>query len=325
MPEVLANGVRLAYERYGSPDDPILVMNQGLGMPSTGWPAELIDRLVTEGLSILTFDNRDIGHSELLTDTGVPNLLIQILKKRFGLTINAPYQLADMTRDTEALLGSLNIESAHIVGVSMGGMIAQALAIHAPERVKSLTSIMSTTGNPDLPGPARAVSRHLVSRPHSAADEDVIQFGLKTWRLIGSPAYPRAESELREFLERNRERGVTAAGTARQMLAIMAAPSRVEQLRSLRIPSLVIHGDSDSLVPLACGLDTASALADRTLKVVPGMGHDLPRPLFPQFVSWIATHVRAVEKRTNSGGRSAGDPLASREPAQQAAGNRANQ
>lgn len=322
MPTVVANGLTLAYERYGSPNNPQVVMIQGLGMPSTGWPVEFIERLVAEGLSLLTFDNRDIGRSELLTESGVPNLLMQILKKRVGLSVNAPYQLTDMMRDTDALLDSLRIDSAHVVGVSMGGMIAQSLAIHAPQRVKSLTSIMSTTGNPRLPGPTRAVGHHLISRPGTGADEDVIAFGLKTWRLIGSPAYPRTESELRAFLERNRERGVTAAGTARQMLAIMAAPSRVDQLRGLRVPGLVIHGDSDPLVPLACGLDTANALMDGTLEVVPGMGHDLPPPLFAQLVTWIATHVRKAENRDRAASGSARDGVSGTDRLQKSVGNR---
>lgn len=288
MPHSVVNGIKIAWERHGREANPVICMVHGLGMPLTAWPAALIEKLVARGYSVITLDNRDIGQSQLLSELGVPNIILNGLKRKFGLPVNAPYQLDDMAADTAALLRSLGAHRAHIVGVSMGGMIAQLMAIHEPDMVMSLTSIMSTSGSRYLPHPDPEVSRHIFSRPASRSREDRVAFSLKTWRLISSPAYPSEESERREFILRNIERGVTAEGIGRQTLAIMAARGRVPLLKRLNIPSLVIHGKEDRLVRVECGEDTARAIPGCQLHVFPGMGHDLPEPLIGQFAGLIA-------------------------------------
>jgi len=287
MPHSVVNGIKIAWERHGPESAPVICLIHGLGMPLTAWPEALIENLVGRGYGVITFDNRDIGQSQLMSEHGVPNIILNGLKRRFGLPVNAPYQLDDMAADTAALLRSLGVLRAHVVGVSMGGMIAQLLAIHEPDMAASLTSIMSTSGSRYLPHPDPEVSRHIFSRPASRSREDRVAFNLKTWRLISSPAYPSEESERRDFIMRNIDRGVTAEGIGRQTLAIMAAPGRVPLLRRLSVPSLVIHGREDRLVRVECGEDTARAIPGSRLHIFPGMGHDLPAPLIDQFARLI--------------------------------------
>lgn len=296
MPDCSVNGIRLAYERHGPSDAPVICMVQGLGMTLAAWPPVLIEGLVSAGYGVLTLDNRDIGQSQLMSGMGVPNFITAGLKYRLHLRVKAPYRLLDMMKDTAGLLRSLAIPRAHVVGVSMGGMISQLLAIHEPELVASLTSIMSTTGNRRLPGPEPEVARHIMSRPKSRSREDRLAFNLKTWKLIGSRAYPRSQEEMTQFVLRNLDRGVTASGIARQTLAILASPSRVADLKKLGVPSLVIHGEEDRLVRVECGRDTAQAIPNAKSHFIPGMGHDLPPQLMDQFVGLISDHVAAAER-----------------------------
>lgn len=294
MNKVVSNGIEIAYEDHGRPGDPVLLMVQGLGMPLAAWPPILIEALVAEDFRVITFDNRDIGRSQLLGELRIPNVLWQTLRRRVGLKVRAPYQLTDMMRDTVGLLDALSIESAHVVGVSMGGMISQLLAIHEPQRVRSLTSVMSSTSKRKLPGPDKAVTRHVMRGPKGKTDEDRLAYHWKLWRLIGSPGYRLSDEELSEFLKRVFARGMTAAGTARQTLAILAAPSRVAELRRLDVPTLVIHGDSDPLIPVECGFDTANAIPASRITTIEGMGHDLPVALTERLVRLIAQHVKAT-------------------------------
>ena len=261
MTTINANGIDIAYEVHGRDDDPAMLLIQGLGMPLSGWPTEFVDRVVSHGFRAILFDNRDIGRSQLFEAERPPSVILQLLKKRIGLPTRAPYRLHDMARDAECLLDELGIESAHVVGVSMGGMIAQLLAIHCPGRVASLTSIMSTTGDTRLPGADKAVQRHMLKGPAEPTREARLQYQLVLWRLIGSPEYPTPEERRREWLQRHFERGLTADGIARQMLAIVATPDRTDELKKLRVPTLVIHGEDDTLVPVECGHATASAIA----------------------------------------------------------------
>lgn len=295
VPTTVSNGLEIAYEEHGAPTNPALLLIQGLGVPLSGWPPQFIDALVAEGFRVVTFDNRDIGRSQLLSDRKVPNMLAQILRRIVRLKVKAPYQLSDMMRDTVGLLDALDIESAHIVGVSMGGMIAQLLAIHEPRRVKSLTLIMSTTGNPKLPGPTRAVTKHIMSRPKAPTDEARLAHYWQLWRLLGSPDYRLSDAELAEFIRAVFERGLTAAGSARQTLAILAAPDRTDALRHLDVPVLVVHGDSDPLIRVECGQALAEAIPGARMTTIPGMGHDLPLALMPRFVRMIAQHVKASD------------------------------
>jgi pimeloyl-ACP methyl ester carboxylesterase len=273
-------------------------MVQGLGMPLAAWPPTFIALLAAEGFRVIVFDNRDIGQSALLREMTVPNMFVQILRLKFGMRVNAPYQLDDMMRDVVGLMDALDIESAHLVGVSMGGMISQLLAIHEPRRVRSLTSIMSTTSERKLPGPTKAVRRHIVRGPTANTDAARLDYHWKLWRLLGSPAYPLSDEELGGFLQRVFDRGMTAAGTARQTLAIFAAPSRVEALQKLDVPTLVIHGDADPLIPLECGIHTAHAIPGARMATIPGMGHDLPEALAPRLTRLIAQHAMAIESGT---------------------------
>ncbi len=295
MPSLTANGVELAYEAYGDPEDPPLLMIQGLGMPLSGWPAAFIEMIAAHGLRVILFDNRDIGRSQLLDDLRMPNVALQILKRKIGLRAQAPYQLRDMMRDAAALLDGLHIRTAHVIGVSMGGMIAQLLAINAPDRVLSLTSIMSTTGNRHLPGTRKDVSRHIMKGPAESTPDGRMQYHLQLWRLIGSPKYPTPDEQRREWLQRLFDRGMTANGSARQMLAIAATPDRTLQLMQLHTPTLVIHGDADPLVPVACGRATAQAIPASELVIIPGMGHDLPEAVQPRIIELIVSHVRVAE------------------------------
>lgn len=295
MPTVQSNGLQIAYEEYGKVAGPTLLMVQGLGMPLTGWPPALIEALVAEGFRIIIFDNRDIGQSELLRGMKIPNMLMQILRRKFRMRVKSPYQLTDMMRDVEGLMDALQIESAHLVGVSMGGMISQLLAIHEPQRVKTLTSIMSTTGSRKLPGPAKEVNRHIVRGPKSATYDAGLEFQWKLWRLLEGSHYRLSDEELAEFLRRNFERGMTAAGVARQTLAILAAPSRTAELRKIDVPTLVIHGDADPLIPVECGLDTARAIPGARTAIIEGMGHTLPVALIERLARLITQHVRTVD------------------------------
>jgi len=296
MPTVKSNGLQIAYEEYGNAAGPVLLMVQGLGMPLSAWPPALIDALVAQGYRVVTFDNRDIGRSELLRHMKVPNMLVQTLRRKFRMRVKTPYELVDMMRDVEGLMDALDIASAHLVGISMGGMISQLLAIHAPRRVKTLTSIMSTTGSRKLPGPTKEVTRHIVRGPKSATDEGRLEYQWELWRLLGGPGYRLSDQELAGFLRRNFERGMTAAGIARQTLAILAAPSRTAELRKIDIPTLIIHGDADPLIPVECGLATARSIPGARTAIIEGMGHDLPVALTERLARLITQTARTTEK-----------------------------
>jgi pimeloyl-ACP methyl ester carboxylesterase len=291
----MSNGIDIAYEEHGDAGNPVLLLVQGLGMPLAAWPPAMIEGLVAEGFRVVTFDNRDIGRSQLMKEMKVPNMLWQTLRRKVGMKVKAPYQLSDMMRDVTGLLDALNIDAAHIVGVSMGGMISQLLAMHEPQRVKSLTLIMSSTSKRKLPGPGKAVTRHVMRGPKAPTDQARLAYHWKLWRLIGSPGYRLSDEELRGFLNRVFERGMTAAGTARQTLAIFAAPSRVTDLNKLAVPTLVIHGDSDPLIPVECGKDIANAIPGARIEIIEGMGHDLPVALNDRLNRLITRHAKASE------------------------------
>ena len=290
-----ANGIDIAYEDFGVANDPVLLLVQGLGMPLSAWPPILIESLVAEGFRVIVFDNRDIGRSQRLDELTKPNMLVQTLRSKFGMKVAAPYRLTDMMRDAVGLLDGLDIESAHVVGVSMGGMIAQILALREPQRVRSLTSIMSTTNDRKLPGPTRAVTKHIMRGPKAPTAQARFDYHWQLWRLLGSPAYPLADEELDRFLKRVFARGMTAAGAARQTLAILAAKARTTTLGGLDTPTLIIHGDADPLIPIECGIATAKAIPGARMMTLAGMGHDLPEALVPRLTRSIVQHVRAAE------------------------------
>lgn len=295
--QVQANGVTLDVEDRGERGAPPLLLIMGLGMPAAAWPEALVTRLVEAGLRVITFDNRDAGRSSKLRSARTPNLPLQIARALLRLPVRAPYVLDDMARDAAALLAALGIERAHVVGASMGGMIAQVLAAQHPGRVLSLTSIMSSTGNPSprvALGKGRAL-RAIVQRPRSATDvQQVTEHLMHVFDVIGSPGYPAEPRALRAHLTRVAERGYDPAGSARQMLAILATGDRRPLLARIVAPTLVIHGRDDPLLPVAGGEETARHIRGAKLKVIDGMGHDFPDALLPELTEAIVEHVRGA-------------------------------
>lgn len=289
---IKVNGVDIAYQLHGNSLHPTLLLIHGLSTPLTGWPKAMIDAFVAEDFQVLLLDNRDVGHSELLNHCHIPNMGWVMTKLKLGLSISEPYKLEDMMQDTIALLDTLSLDVVHVVGASMGGMIAQLMAIHHPKRVKTLTSIMSTTGYKKLPSVNKNIRETLAQKPASKEYKDRMQYHINKWQVIGSPDYPSSDAYLHEYVGSMLERGITAKGTLRQMLAIMAAGNREEALSKLNIPSLVIHGDCDGLVNVAGGKATADAIPNAKLKIYPGMGHDFPSELIPSVVDNIVTHIK---------------------------------
>ena len=285
------NGVDIAYQLHGDASHPTLLLIHGLSTPLNGWPSAMVKLFVAEGYQVLLLDNRDAGRSAQLDHLSIPKLGWVMLQYKLGLSIKAPYQLEDMMQDVVALLDSLKLYEVHVVGASMGGMIAQLMAIHYPQKVKTLTSIMSTTGYKKLPPIAKNIRDALAHKPASKEHKDLMDYHIKKWQVIGSPDYPSSDIYLHEYVEGMLQRGITSKGTLRQMLAIMAAKSRQPELAKLTVPSLVIHGDSDGLVNVAGGRATADAIPNAKLKIYPGMGHDFPVELIPNIVEDIVAHI----------------------------------
>lgn len=293
MPQIQANGLTLHYDTFGDPAHPPMLLIMGLGAQMILWPPALCERLAAAGYYVVRFDNRDIGLSEKLDRLGKPDLLRAGLRHTFGLSLKAPYALEDMAQDTVGLMDALGFQTAHVVGLSMGGMIAQWMAIRHPERLRSLTLVMTHSGNRRLPGPTWALRNRLIRRPKRFDRETLVRHAMGTWQLIGSPAWPPDEVELRQLMEAAFDRSHHPRGIARQTLAILAAPNRVPLLRKIRTPTLVIHGTSDPLVPVAGGKELARHIPGARLELIEGMGHDLPKALLPRFADLIAGHASA--------------------------------
>lgn len=289
------NGVELAWEARGDPAAPPILLLMGLGTPLTGWPEPFCDALAQAGFRVIRFDNRDVGASTILRDLPpYDSVRAAFLKTFLGRRVNAPYALDAMAADTVGLLDALGIERAHLVGASMGGMIAQTLAARYPARVTSLTSIMSSSGHRKLPRARWKVLLRLGSRPKSRDTEAIVAHLVTTMRMIGSPNIQNSREQWAEQIRASVARGYHPAGTARQLLAILSSGSRTWLLRKLDVPALVIHGDADPLVPLAHGRHTAECLPGARLEVLPGMGHDLPPPLHEKLADLITAHARAA-------------------------------
>ncbi len=286
------NGVAIAYETSGPADGIPLLLVHGLATQMLLWPQDLVDALHDRGFFVIRFDNRDIGLSTHLHDAPPPDVMAALTT---GDTSSASYRLEDMADDAVALLDHLGIDRAHVVGVSMGGMIAQTIAIEHPDRVLSLTSIMSTP-SPRIGAPTQAASAVLFAPPATNRDEAVARV-LETYRVIGSPGYPLDEQWLSEVAGTSYDRGYDPLGVARQLLAIHASGDRTPGLRSLAVPTLVIHGEDDPLVQVAGGRATAEAVPDAELVVIPGMGHNLPRELWPQILDALQQHTRKAQAR----------------------------
>ncbi|MES2257212.1 MAG: alpha/beta hydrolase [Pseudomonadota bacterium] len=293
MASVNANGIDITYETAGDPHNPAVLLIMGLGLQLISWPQEFVDGLVEQGFYVVRFDNRDSGLSTKFEHAGKPNLLLAYVKSLAGWPLKPAYTLNDMADDAHGLLSALGIERAHVIGVSMGGMIAQLFAARFPQQTLSLTSIMSSSGRRGLPGPTPAARKVLLRpAPRPAGREQVLARMVETFQVIGSPSFPVSEEDLRARIARSVDRNVCPNGVARQMVAIAASGDRSALLRKISTPAMVIHGAEDPLVPLACGVDTAKQIAGSVLHVIDGMGHDLPPQLVARLLALIEPHVR---------------------------------
>jgi pimeloyl-ACP methyl ester carboxylesterase len=265
-------------------------------MPAAMWPDVFVETLVDEGYRVVTFDNRDCGGSSRMADAAVPNIARAMARALLRRPVTAPYDLGDMAEDTRFVLDAAGIERAHVVGVSMGGMIAQVFAATRPQRVRTLTSIMSTTGNPRPSialGKARALRALLQRPPSNPTIEQAVDHLLFVFGVIGSPTFQQHAAQLRPHFERVARRGLYPAGTSRQLAAILASGDRREMLHGITAPTLVIHGADDPLVRIAGGRDTAANIHGARLKIIPGMGHDFPPALMAGIAVMIAEHCRS--------------------------------
>ena len=286
--QLTTNGISLEVEDHGSVQGEPLLLVMGLGMQLVAWHAEFVASLVARGYRVIRFDNRDIGLSQRLDHLGLPNLAVESLKFAVGLKVASPYTVADMADDAAGVLDALGIPAAHVCGASMGGMIAQQMAVRHAAKVKSLTLMMTSSGSRRLPGPSMKVRGALISRPADPKNiQSVVDHYVKLYRLIGSPAYPATEAYLQERLGMSVRRAYRPQGTARQMVAIAADGNRSKLLPRIKVPTHVIHGSQDPLIPVAAGHDLMAKIKGATIDVISGMGHDLPVPLWPRFVAGI--------------------------------------
>ena len=298
MTAVAANGITLEYESLGDPAAPPILLVMGLGMQLIAWPDAFCRGLVDRGFRVIRFDNRDSGHSSKIHVRRQPNILAALAAAWLRLPVRAPYTLDAMAADTVGLLDALGVPRAHVVGLSMGGMIAQLVAAAYPERVLSLTSIMSSSGSRKVSQPRPDAKRAILSKPRDPDDpESVIEHLAGVFGVIGSPGFPTDRGELREQLARVVRRGYYPAGVTRQLVAIIASGDRRRSLRKITAPTLVIHGAADPLVPVEAGRDTARHIEGSRLMVIEGMGHDLAPGLLPILVDAIAAHCRDTDAR----------------------------
>ncbi|NQX94716.1 MAG: alpha/beta fold hydrolase [Erythrobacter sp.] len=269
----------------------------GLGVQLTHWPDEFIEALVERGYHVVRFDNRDIGLSQKMGEAKPPMLPLHILRARLGWLPKVPYNLTDMADDAAGVMEALGIEKAHVAGASMGGMIAQLMAINHREKLLSMTSVMSTTGNLKLPPADKEAMKALVARPASLEEDVLVEHGLTILRAIGSPGFPRDEEQARERTRINVRRNVYPLGMPRQLAAIINDGDRRERLAGVTTPTLVMHGEDDPLVKLAAGEDTAMAIPGARLVTIPGWGHDFPLELVDTLADEIAAHAAAASPK----------------------------
>ncbi len=281
-----ANGIEIVYQSFGDPADPTMLLLMGLGVQMLGWDEDLCELLAGRGFQVVRFDNRDVGRSTRMEG----GLRVDLMAAFAGDLSSVGYTLSDMADDTAGLLDHLGVERAHLVGASQGGMIAQTLAIERPQRVLSLTSIMSMTGDPSVGQPHPEALPALLTRP-PAGREGFVDFVVRAWGVIGSPGFDADEEALRERARASYDRGIHPDGTARQLVAVLASGDRTEALRRLEVPTLVIHGTDDPLIDVSGGEATAKAIPGAELVLIEGMGHDLPRALWPRFVDLIVANA----------------------------------
>jgi len=294
LPIIETNGVGLAYEMQGDPKGEPILLIAGLGLQLISWPDAFCKGLISHGFRVIRFDNRDSGLSSKMDQFGKPDLKGLFFNSLFHLPLLSGYTLYDMAKDAIGLMDGLGVKKAHIVGASMGGMIAQIIAGLHHERALTLTSIMSTSGRAGLPGPTPATSKALFAVPDNPHDIDsVIDHFVKMFKVIGSPAYPTPEAELRRRVAAAARRNVCPSGAARQMMAVASSGDRVALLRTIKtVPTLVIHGKSDPFVPVECGRDTARWVTGAIMREIEGMGHDFPPALDAMLSELVALHCK---------------------------------
>jgi pimeloyl-ACP methyl ester carboxylesterase len=286
MPTAPANGIEIYYETFGDDDgEPLLLVN-GLGSQCISYEPDFCNAFVDRGFFVIRFDNRDVGNS---TKIGTPHLDFgPLLERAFaGERVEAPYLLSDMAADAVGVLDALDLPAAHVLGASMGGMIVQAMAIEHPDRVRTMTSIMSTTGDPSVGQPKPDAIAPLLASPPANKDEAVEQ-AVKATKVIGSPGFPFDEARVRARAAEDWDRAFNPDGVARQLVAILCSGDRTAKLRDVRVPTLVIHGEADPLVDPSGGKATAEAIPGAELKLIPGMGHDLPPAVFDEVADAVA-------------------------------------
>jgi pimeloyl-ACP methyl ester carboxylesterase len=298
MPQVRANGIDIEYEGFGREGDPLILLIMGFAAQLISWPEALCQGLAAKGFRVVRFDNRDVGKSTHLADRGTPDTRALMAEVMAGKRPAVPYSLDDMADDAVGLMDALGVERAHIVGASMGGMIAQLVAINRADRTKSLISIMSTTGRRDLPPGNRETLSVLFRPPNSSSRDDLIEASILVQRALSSPSFPASEAEIRATAERRTDRApFDPTALARQSAALIAAPPRNALLRQLRCSTLVLHGADDPVIPAAAAKDTAESIPGAKLVIVPGMGHDFASALVPVYLKHIGDFVSKVEAR----------------------------
>jgi pimeloyl-ACP methyl ester carboxylesterase len=288
--QISANGIAIEVEDLGKPTGEPLLLIMGLGMQLTAWHRGLVQQMLDQGFRVIRFDNRDVGLSQNFDGLGAPNLALAALQRLARWPVRSAYSLSDMADDAAGVLTALGLKSAHVCGASMGGMIAQQLALNHPVRVRSLTLMMTDSGARGLPRPTLKVSAALLARPADPYDLDsLVDHYYRLFRLIGSPAYPGPEAWLRQVCADAVRRSNRPQGFARQLMAIAADTGRAAQLGRIKLPTLVLHGLADPLIPVAAAHDLAARIPGAQLELIEGMGHDLPEPLWPRFVAAIQT------------------------------------
>jgi pimeloyl-ACP methyl ester carboxylesterase len=286
--KISANGLSIEVDDQGPPHGQPLLLIMGLGMQLLAWPDELVQQLLARGFRVIRFDNRDIGLSQHFDTEGVPSLPLAAVRYALHLKLKVPYGLQDMAADALGVLDALGIAQAHVCGASMGGMIAQHLAAGHPGRVRSLTLMMTSAGARSLPQPSLSVRQALVRRPAGHDAASLVAHFQRLYAVIGSPDYPSDPERLRQRLLATVQRSWHPAGTARQLLAVMADGDRTPMLARIQAPTCVIHGDADPLIPVAAGHHLARHVRGAEADFIAGMGHDLPLPLLPRFVAGIS-------------------------------------
>jgi pimeloyl-ACP methyl ester carboxylesterase len=299
MPQASANNITIEYESFGDPANATILLVMGLGMQLIAWPEQFCIELASRGYRVVRYDNRDTGFSTKFGDAKTPSVVSLMIRSALRLPVRVPYTLRDMAGDAVGLLDALGVKAAHIVGASMGGMIAQNVAASYPQRVGSLTSVMSTSGHRSLPGADPLVTRHLFrARPTGNDREAVIAHNMRTIELIGSPAFPIDEETRRQMTSISFDRCFFPSGFARHVAAIIKDGDRRDRLRTIEAPTLVIHGREDPLVPLAGGMDTAKHIAGARLEIIDGMGHNFPIELWPRIIDLIDEHAKRSDRES---------------------------